>query len=413
MTKIISIECKISTPMESAKKINQALKEGMWVEIVSLNQKNIAIPENLLPQGPGIIIGSSGSTGGPQQCLHPFLNLQQSAFATKEWLLRQNIEPKHCQIINTLPIHHTSGLMAWWRSLSWEANHKWINPNLMKNPFELEHSFKSIFQSNERQLLTSLVPTQLIRLLKHSSGIKWLQSFSVIWVGGSSLSPKIANIARKHGIRLAPCYGATETMAMVTALTPEDFLKGGTDSGCPLIDVELRLGNNNALEVRTPRLAIAKWVNGQIQHIVNKDGWWQSGDYAEIILEKELQKLTILGRLDNAINSGGETIFPDKLQDNLLEAAQKANLPIEQILLTSIANEEWGERIVALVRFKEKYKYELLSSIIMKMKKLVDTWPPAERPIAWYHCEKLKMNDFGKWEYQKWQEWITTQTEII
>ena len=50
----------------------------------------------------------------------------------------------------------------------------------------------------------------------------------VIWVGGASLPEDLAAASRAMGLKLAPCYGATETAAMVTAQRPRDFLTGGT-----------------------------------------------------------------------------------------------------------------------------------------------------------------------------------------
>ena len=78
----------------------------------------------------------------------------------------------------------------------------------------------------KRHLITSLVPTQLYRLLSTEKGIKWLKLFELIWVGGASISDKLIKISRKEKINLAPCYGSTETAAMVTSLKPDEFLKG-------------------------------------------------------------------------------------------------------------------------------------------------------------------------------------------
>ena len=69
--------------------------------------------------------------------------------------------------------------------------------------------------------LLSLVPTQLQRLLGDPAGISWLQGFAVIWVGGAALAPELAETARRARLRLSPCYGSTETGAMVTALPPD------------------------------------------------------------------------------------------------------------------------------------------------------------------------------------------------
>ena len=145
---------------------------------------------------------------------------------------------------------------------------------------------------------------------------------------------------------------------------------------------------------------------------MSQDGWWKSGDSAEIILEGNAKQLKILGRLDTAIHSGGETVFPEHLQQQLLDDANKAGIQIESILLTSIMSEEWGERLVALVRFNDNCNIQESIKIISQLKELVNNWQPSQKPIAWYHCPALKTNSNGKWEHKKWSSWINSTSPI-
>ena len=413
MKELKFLHCTPSNTPECLATLTKSTKEGNWIQLLTLKENKVDIPNHLLPNGSGIILSTGGSSGEKYQCLHPYNHLNQSAIATSNWLKKGNIEFKDCLILNSLPINHVSGLMPWWRSKVWEIDHRWICPSLMRNPYELEKSCQSILKANKHLLLTSLVPTQLHRLINTSSGIRWLQSFSVIWVGGSSLPKDLANLARCKKIRLAPCYGTTETMAMVTALHPDDFLDGDNSSGSPLSDVELRLGKENALEVRSSRIAKIIWENRKFKTIINTDGWWISGDSAEIINNGDLNRLKIIGRLDTAIHSGGETIFPERIQQRLIDNATKAQIPIQSLLLTSAVDQEWGERLIALVRFNDKYKLSQLQKIFKELKELVKDWIPAERPKAWYYCPTLQRNINEKWELSKWKVWVKTQRPII
>ena len=249
-----------------------------------------------------------------------------------------------CDKLQSPPLHHVSGLMPWWRSRCWGSPHLLLEPWLLKQPQRLVAFCQSQSGWGQRPAVLSLVPTQLGRLLADPSGVAWLQGFSVIWVGGAALPAGMADRARQAGIRLAPCYGATETAAMVAALPPERFLQGEDSCGAPLKDVELRLGVNGALEVRTGRLAIACWRPEQpelLQGLRDGNGWWCSGDRAA--LEANLQ---ILGRLDGAVTSGGETVFPEQLEARLMAL----DLPLEAVLLLGVPDADWGERLVGLVR---------------------------------------------------------------
>ena len=80
-------------------------------------------------------------------------------------------------------------------------------------------------------MITSFVPTQLQRLLTQKDGISWLKSFDLIWVGGASISGHTAEQCIQEKIKLAPCYGSTETAAMVTSLKPKEFLMGFKNVG--------------------------------------------------------------------------------------------------------------------------------------------------------------------------------------
>ena len=413
MNTIISLPYKTSNPKACFQKLEAAFERGFWVELLHSSSQKAFIPNDHLPIGPGIIISSSGSHGGPKKCLHPYQNMDQSALATAQWLIRQGINPKNCQIINGLPFNHVSGLMPWWRSKRWEAEHIWIDPVLMRSPLELEKYCQPFMANQGKHLITSLVPTQLKRLLDHSAGIQWLQAFSVIWIGGSPLPEQLAQKARRKRIRLAPCYGTSETMAMIAALFPDDFLKGRTDCGMPMIDIELRLRGNEALEIRTPRLATSINANGSLTEIDNKDGWWESGDSAQLIHEGNQIRVQIIGRRDTAIHSGGETIFPEKLQEKLLTAALENDIPVESLLLLGTAHEEWGERLIALVRLSSAYSGSQSSKIFIALKKLVKQWSPAEKPMKWYQCQQLTTNGIGKWEVNKWREWIKSKQPII
>ena len=109
---------------------------------------------------------------------------------------------------------------------------------------------------------------------------------------------------------------------MVAALPPDRFLAGEPGCGDPLVDVELRLASDGALLVRTDRLALGRWRADQPEQwekLTDADGWWRSGDRANLT-----PGLQIAGRIDGAIHSGGETVFPEQLEQRLMAALQAA-----------------------------------------------------------------------------------------
>jgi O-succinylbenzoic acid--CoA ligase len=81
--------------------------------------------------------------------------------------------------------------------------------------------------------------------------------------------------------------------------------------------VELRLASDGAVEVRSARLSPGMVREGQLIPLPRSaDGWWRSGDGG---LWSD-RALVVMGRLDGALLSGGETVFPEELEGRLLGA---------------------------------------------------------------------------------------------
>lgn len=387
--------------MAVASAFEEGLLHGGWIQLHGPQADPVAIPEVLLPTGSGVVLASGGSTGGRRFCLHPVAHLDRSAAATAAWLNAIGIAPELSLVFNPLPLHHVSGLMPWWRSRCWGAEHAWLLPEWMKNPAALIAFCNDLPSWRERPALLSLVPTQLARLLADPLGLAWLQQFAVIWVGGAALSDALAEQARAAQVKLSPCYGATETAAMVAALPPDRFLAGESGCGPALEDVELRVAADGALQVRLPRLAIGSWRGDQpdlLNPLMDGEGWWRSGDRAELVPE-----LHVLGRLDGAIHSGGETVFPEQVEARLMAAAQDLALPVEAVLLLSVADPEWGDRLVALVRSSE-------DGVLERLEQLTKGWPAAERPRRWLLCPDLAPSQAGKWQRADWRRWLVGQS---
>jgi O-succinylbenzoic acid--CoA ligase len=250
-------------------------------------------------------------------------------------------------------------------------------------------------------VLLSLVPTQLARLLACPEGVVWLVGCRLIWVGGASLPTRLAEAARAASLPLAPCYGATETAAMVCAQRPAGFLAGEEGCGQPLDDVALRVdAGSGAIEVRTARLSPGRLTpSGFLPLPLQPGGWWRSGDAGRLAA----RGLRVLGRLDGALLSGGETVFPERLEERLREDAAAACLPLEAVLLLGEADAEWGERLVALVRPGRPAQG---ATLLEALKTITAAWPAPERPRRWLLCPDLEPGPAGKWQRLRWRQWL-------
>ena len=383
--------------MSELERLEQGLAAGQWVP---LSPEAEAAPIDQLPPGPGVVVRSGGSSGGSRCCAQPSLHLDRSAAATAYWLTGIGLDPASTLLLNPLPLAHVSGLMPWWRARCWGAGHQPLAPGLMKTPTELLTFCQGLPAWGKNPVVLSLVPTQLVRLLAHPDGVAFLQQLQLIWIGGAALSASLADQARALQLPLAPCYGSTETAAMVAALPPDRFLAGELGCGDPLIDVELRLAPDGALQVRTDRLALGRWWADQPDRsdrwepLRDADGWWCSGDRASLT-----PGLQIAGRIDGAIHSGGETVFPEQLEERLMAAIQAASLPVSTVLLLGVHDPEWGQRLVALVCSTD-------AAVLPRLEALTRSWSPAETPRRWLLCPDLAPSALGKWQRQRWREWL-------
>ena len=405
------VQCDAEQPDEAAVSLELHLAGGAWVRLLdceSTPERQLLHADDLTwPSGPGLILSTGGSSGGRQLCLHPISNLDRSAHACGVWLDRLGLDPGSTLVWNPLPFQHVSGLMPWWRARQWGADHAWLTPALMKTPGLLLSHCQRHPGWCRCPMLLSLVPTQLRRLLADPNGCSFLAEMAVIWIGGAALPADLADQSRQAGLRLAPCYGATETAAMVTALSPADFLAGVCGCGRPLEGVRLRLNQQGALAVHCDRLAAARLDDSAaLRAIPDRDGWWHSGDLAELEGSPTHPLLHVRGRLDGAILSGGVTVFPSQLEERLLMDAGRAGLQLDAVLLLGLADREWGERLVALVRWSS---VEVPSAAFDGLRRLVSDWPAAERPLHWYPCPELERSSAGKWERARWKQWLLNQ----
>ena len=380
--------------MSEFEQLGQGLATGQWVP---LSPEAEAAPIAQLPPGPGVVVRSGGSSGGSSYCAQPSLHLDRSAAATAHWLTGIGLDPAATLLLNPLPLAHVSGLMPWWRARCWGAGHQQLAPGLMKTPTELLAFCRSMPAWGIKPVLLSLVPTQLARLLADPDGVAFLQQLQLIWIGGAALPSPVEEQARALRLPLAPCYGSTETAAMVAAMPPDRFLAGEPGCGDPLVDVELRLAADGALEVRTDRLALGRWSADQpdrFEQLKDADGWWRSGDRAAFT-----PGLQIMGRMDGAIHSGGETVFPEQLEQRLMAAAQAVSVPVSAVLLLGVDDSEWGQRLVALVGSAD-------AAVLPRLMALTRSWSPAETPRRWVLCPALAPSVLGKWQRQRWRNWL-------
>ncbi len=398
--KIHTIEVENNEP-QSVDKIIEKIRENKIIYIKNKFYEDEDVLDSITENGPAIILNSSGSCGKPRQCFHHLDNLKLSAVTSGQWLIEQGFELQNCLILNTLPLNHISGLMPIFRSQTWGCDCINISPNLIKKTRELLlFTIKS--KKNKKHLITSLVPTQLKRLLAEKDGISWLKIFDLIWVGGASISGETAEQCIEEKIKLAPCYGSTETAAMVTSLKPKEFLMGFENVGEILPDTKIRINAKGLIEIKSARIGIEIIDSSKTENFKNKNGWWQTGDLGEIHQINNSLYLNFLGRSDNAFNSGGEIVFPKVIETRLNDFIMKENIPINKFNISKVSDKLWGNKIKIIVEFRELTNHKNIENSLNLLKKFSQSWPKHEKPEKWIVKNKYTSTEKINYKFKKY-----------
>ena len=79
------------------------------------------------------------------------------------------------------------------------------------------------------------------------------------------------------------------------------------------------------------------------------DGWVHSGDLYKY--NEDGKTVTLIGRIKETINTGGEKIHPPEVEDVL-----EKNPKVSEAVVIGIPDPEWGQSAIALVKLKPKYE---------------------------------------------------------
>jgi len=131
--------------------------------------------------------------------------------------------------------------------------------------------------------------------------------------GGAALAPAIARNFIGLGVEIVQGYGMTETSPVVSANAPGD--NDPATVGRPLWGVEVRIGEQQELQVRGPNVMRGYWNRPEDTERAFVDGWLRTGDQAAI----EDGRLRILGRIkDIIVTATGEKIAPLDVEQALM-----------------------------------------------------------------------------------------------
>lgn len=264
-----------------------------------------------------LVVATSGSTGTPKGAQLSAFNLVASADATHQFLGGPG------QWLLAMPAHHIAGLQVLIRSLV-----AGIDPLSMdvSDGFDVAYFARAAHQLSRTgdRVYTSLSPNQLAKAMETLSGIEALRVFDAVLVGGAATNPKLLDAADELEISVVTTYGSSETAG------------GCVYDGQPIPGAKVRV-ESGRIHLGGPMIAHG-YRNIPGHEAFVHDGWFATSDGGTLIDGH----LTVTGRLDAVIDSGGMKLHPEALEQEML-----ALDGVDRACVVGVPHERFGQAIVA------------------------------------------------------------------
>ena len=286
--------------------------------------------KKILSENKATIIFTSGSSTTPKAILHTFANHYYSALGANANIALQ----KKDRWLLSLPMHHIGGLSIIFRTLI-------VGGTLIG--YDKTVSIEDTIAQN-KVTHVSVVATQLQRMLSYP---KKLQSLNMVLVGGGIVPDELIRKALELNLPIYKTYGMSEMTSQVTTTSQGAKLEELFTSGKILDYRELKISEDNEILVKG-KVLCRNYLNAKIN--IDADGWFHTGDLGCV---DSNNNLLVLGRKDRMFISGGENIYPEPIEQIILEFEN-----LFEVCIVPKDNKEFGQ--VPVMFYKTKNSDEVL-----------------------------------------------------
>lgn len=285
-----------------------------------------AITDALAGRVNGIAVDTSGSTGTPTEVLLPGRAIRASAAATAAHLGGDG------HWVLALPTDRIAGAMVVARAALGGTALASVSPGSFTADAFVAAARRL---PREGRRYTSLVPTQLRRVMADAAARDLLASFDAVLVGGAALALEDvpASVVRT--------YGMTETAG------------GCVYDGQPIGDTAVRIREDGRILIATSALADGyRPERPEAWEVDDERRWLVTSDVGEW---DDAGLLRVLGRADHVITTGGFKVHP-----RMVEQAVDQLDWVHESAVVGAPNTEWGEAVVSFVVPRDRERTERL-----------------------------------------------------
>jgi long-chain acyl-CoA synthetase len=289
------------------------------------------------------IMYTSGTTGRPKGAEGTHLGIVSSAISFARCMGLHEDE----RTLVAVPLFHVTGLIAQFLTMAYLGG-----TTVIMRMFDPDEALERLDAEGITHMIAA--PAVYVMMMTRPGYRERGRALRVIGYGGAPIPPHTVTALRewRPGARLHNAYGMTETCSPTTILPDADALARISSVGLPVPTAEVRTVDPDTgrecgpdevgeLWIHGPMVVPGYWANPEATQAAVGDGWLRSGDLARIDAQGYV---TILDRIKDMINRGGEKIFCVEVEKVLC-----AHPDVLEAAVLGVPDPVYGEAVKACV----------------------------------------------------------------
>ena len=294
---------------------------------------------------PAVILYTSGTTGTPKGAVLVHAHLMLHTFSM---MLTLGMPKEDRVFLSVMPLFHVGGLLSLLPQVMIGGT------NLMLPSGNFDPELVVDFIEAERVTSCVMVPTMMQAVCDVPEIEK--RDLSTLGRIGWGAAPATTHLLKQLNdtlphVKVESTFGQTECGPIITTLQGEDQLRKLGSVGTPMMNVEVRVVDDDMNDVprgeigeavyRTPLVMKEYWNRPEETAEAFRGGWFHSGD---LVRQDEDGYFYVVDRKKDMIISGGENIYCAEVE-NAIAGQPK----VAQVALIAMPDEKWGETPLAVI----------------------------------------------------------------